>query len=160
MTKHLGASLTLGSLALASFWAVATGARVGFAMLSRTLAPSTVFCVLPFVLAAAFAMLAVMPTHAPAIFGVAAFALAGLGISALLPLVLSSCERSIPGAATTATSVVFATYLFGYGVAAFGVGPLQDRGITLPAMDTAAIGLASVVAALAFAIVRVSGDHS
>lgn len=160
MTKHLGASLTLGSVALASFWAVATGARVGFAMLSRTLVPSTVFCALPFVLAAAFATLAAMPAHATAIFGVAAFALAGLGVSALLPLVLSFCERSIPGAATSATSVVFATYLLGYGVAAFGVGPLQNQGITLPAMDAAATGLAGVVAALAFAIVKITGEHS
>lgn len=160
MTKHLGAAMTSGSVALAAFWAVATGARVGFASLGRTLPPSTVFCILPLVLAAAFAMLAVLPAHAPAVVGIAAFALAGLGISALLPLVLSFCERSIPKAATIATSVVFATYLLGYGVAAFGVGPLQDRGITLPAMDAVAIGLSGVIAALAIAIVKTSGEHS
>lgn len=159
MTQHLGASLAFGSIALALFWAVATGFRVIFAVFGRVFAPPVVFCALPFVLAAAFAALALLPAHAAPIFGVAAFALAGLGVSALLPLVLSFCERSVPHATSSATGVVFAVYLVGYGIAAFGVGPLQHQGITLPAMDGAAVGLACVVAALAFAIVRSTGEQ-
>jgi MFS family permease len=159
MRQHLGASLAYGSIALALFWAVATGFRVVFAMFGRVFAPRAVFCALPFVLAVAFGILALLPAHASPIFGTAAFALAGLGVSALLPLVLSFCEQSIPGQATSATSVVFAVYLVGYGVAAFGVGPLQHRGITLPAMDGAAVGLACVVAALAVTIVKKTGEQ-
>jgi fucose permease len=160
MTQHLGTSLTYGSIALALFWAVATGGRVVFATFGRVFAPRVVFCALPFVLAAAFGSLALLPGHALPLLGIAAFALAGLGISALLPLVLSFCEQSMPDEATAATGLVFAVYLVGYGVAAFGVGPLQHRGISLPAMDGVAVGLACIVAALAFAIVKITGEHS
>jgi FHS family glucose/mannose:H+ symporter-like MFS transporter len=160
MTHHLGASLAYGSIALALFWAVATGARVVFAVFARVFAPPVIFCGLPIVLAAAFVILALLPAHAAPLLGIATFALAGLGVSALLPLVLSFCEQSVPGAASSATGIVFAVYLVGYGIAAFGVGPLQDRGITLPAIDGVAVGLACVVAALAFAIVRTTGEHA
>ncbi len=159
MTQYLGASRAYGSIALALFWAIATAARVIFAVFDRVFASRAVFCALPFVLAGAFATLALLPAHASPLLGTAAFALAGLGVSALLPLVLSFCGRSIPDAATSATGVVFAVYLVGYGIAAFGVGPLQHLGITLPAMNGAAGGLACVVAALAFAIVNVTGEH-
>ncbi len=159
MTQHLGASATYGSLALALFWAVATGARVVFAVFGRVFAPPVVFRALPFVLAGAFAVLALLPAHATPILGTAAFALAGLGVSALLPLVLSFCERSVPNAAASATGVVFAVYLVGYGIAAFGVGPLQRLGITLTAMDGGAAGLACIVAALAIAIVKITEGH-
>jgi hypothetical protein len=156
MTQHLGASEAYGSVALALFWAVATAARIVFAVFDRAFASRVVFCALPFVLAGAFAILALLPAHATPILGTLAFALAGLGVSALLPLVLSFCGQSIPDAASSATGVVFAVYLVGYGIAAFGVGPLQRLGISLPAMDGAAVGLACVVAALAFAIINVS----
>jgi len=159
MAQHLGASLAYGSIALALFWAVATGFRVVFAVFDRVFAPRVIFCALPFVLAGAFGILALLPARSTPILGAAAFALAGLGISALLPLVLSFCERSMPKEATSATSVVFAVYLVGYGIAAFGVGPLQHRGITLPAIDGAAVGLACVVAVLAFAIVKTTEEH-
>jgi hypothetical protein len=91
---------------------------------------------------------------------VAAFALAGLGVSALLPLVLSFSERNMPESATSVTSVLFAMYLVGYGAAAFGVGPLQAEGIALPALDVGAVGLACIFAALAFAIVRIVGEQA
>jgi len=160
MAHWLGAAPAFGSLALAVFWALATGARVVFATFSRSLTPETVFRVLPFVLAVAFGVLAALPSRAAPILGVAAFALAGLGVSALLPLVLSFCERNVPDAATAATSVVFAIYLVGYGIAAFGVGPVQHLGITLPALDAAAVGLACILAGLGFAVVGIVGDHS
>ena len=113
---------------------------------------------LPFVLALSFAVLALLPVHASGAYGVAAFALAGLGISALLPLVLSLSERAMPGVATEATSIVFASYLIGYGIAAFGVGPLQERGISLPTIDVFGLGIALVVAVLAFIIVKSLGE--
>ncbi len=142
------------------FWAIATAARVAFAVFGRIFAPAAVFRTLPFVLAAAFALLAVLPAHGAPVLGMATFALAGLGVSALLPLVLSFCEQSIAAEATQATGVVFAVYLVGYGVAAFGVGPLQHQGMTLPAIDGVAVGLACIVAVLAFAIVKTIGERT
>ena len=160
LAHQLGAAAAFGSLALAVFWGVATAGRVVFAVASASLKPAIVFCVLPFVLAAAFAVLANLPAHAPALAGVAAFGLAGLGISALLPLALSLCEDEMRAVASTATSIVFSVYLVGYGIAAFGVGPLQQRGIMIPTIDAFAIGIALVAAILAITIVRTAGDHA
>ena len=160
LSHHLGAAASFGSLALAVFWAVATAGRVVFAVASEKLKPAIVFRTLPFVLAAAFAVLAALPAHAPAVTGVLAFAFAGLGVSALLPLVLSLCEDDMRAVATTATSVVFSLYLVGYGIAAFGVGPLQQWGITIPTIDAFAVGLALVAAILAITIVRTTGHNA
>ena len=160
MTKHLGASVVSGSIALALFWAVATGSRVAFAVSGRILPTSLVFCVLPIVLAGAFAALALLPAHATPLLGTAAFALAGLGVSALLPLVLSYCARSVPEAATSATGVVFAAYLVGYGIAAFGVGPLLRYGASFSALDGSAVATACVLAALAYVIVHKKEQHA
>ena len=158
LTHRLGAAAALGSIALTFFWAISTAGRAFFAMASAKAKPTVVFRVLPFVVALSFAVLALLPVHASGAYGVAAFALAGLGISALLPLVLSLSERAMPGVATEATSVVFASYLIGYGIAAFGVGPLLERGITLPTIDVFGLGIALVVAVLAFIIVKSFGE--
>jgi hypothetical protein len=127
LTRQLGAEAALGSIALTFFWAISTAGRAFFAMASAKAKPTVVFRVLPFVVALSFAVLALLPVHASGAYRVAAFALAGLGISALLPLVLSLSGRAMPGVATEAASVVFASYLIGYGIAAFGVGPLRAR---------------------------------
>jgi hypothetical protein len=160
MTQHLGASLADGSIALTLFWAIATAARILFAVYGRIVAQAVVFRTLPFILAAAFALLALLPAHGAPVLGIATFALAGLGVSALLPLVLSFCEQSMSAEATSATGLVFAVYLIGYGVAAFGVGPLQHQGMTLPAIDGVAVGFACIVAVLAFAIVKTTGERT
>ena len=158
MSHRLGAAVAFGSLALTFFWAIATAGRVFFAIASAQAKPVVVFRILPFVLAGSFVLLAVLPAHASPVLGVMGFALAGLGISALLPLVLSLSERSIPGSAATATSVVFASYLVGYGIAAFGVGPLQQRGIALWAIDAFGCCAAFVVAIFASIIAGTVGE--
>jgi MFS family permease len=155
VTDQLGAAAAFGSLALTLFWGCIAAARVGFALSSRQLAATTVFRVLPFVLAAAFALLARTPAHASPLAAAGAFALAGLGASALLPLVISFCERSIPEEATAVTSFVFAIYLIGYGLAAYGAGPLQRFGFSLRDSYEACIVLSLAVGALAFGIVAV-----
>jgi hypothetical protein len=77
---------------------------------------------------------------------------AGVGVSALLPLVFSFCEQSMTAAGPSTTT--------GFGVAAFGVGPLQHSGMTLPAIDGAAVGFACIVVVLAFAIVKATGERT
>jgi FHS family glucose/mannose:H+ symporter-like MFS transporter len=155
VTTHLAAPAWFGLLALTLFWALAAGARVVFAVGVKELPPTIVFRALPFLIACAFALLAAMPARANPIGAEVAFALAGLGASALLPLVISFCERSIPEAAASVTSLVFATYLIGYGTAAYGAGPLQRLGFGLPVLYGASIPLALLAAGLAFAIVRI-----
>ena len=47
---------------------------------------------------------------------------------------------------------MIACYQFGYGLAAFGVGPLRSAGVTLPEIYGASAAVAVVLAALSFAI--------
>ncbi len=155
LTHHFRAATSFGLLALALFWAFAAAGRVTFALMSKRLPETIVFRVLPFVLASAFALLAFAPDGYGATLGLIAFALAGLGVSALLPLAISFCERSIPQEATSVTSSVFAIYLIGYGLAAFGAGPLQSHGFRLQSLYGASAILALCAACLAFAIVGV-----
>src|SRR5450631_1784577 len=154
ITHHLHAAANFGLLALTLLWALAAAGRVVFAVTAKKLPSTTVFRVLPFVLAAAFFTLAILPDRAEPLAGVLAFALAGLGLSALLPLAISFCERNMPDEATNVTSIVFAIYLIGYGLAAFGAGPLQRLGFSLPTLYGISAFLALAVAGLAFAIVH------
>jgi predicted MFS family arabinose efflux permease len=112
------------------------------AAVQRWLPSRTAYHVLPFVLAGAFVLIAALPRDAPAA-AVAAFCLAGLGCSALFPLTISfGQEKLIDNQAAVAGGVI-AAYQVGYGIAAFGVGPLTSAGVRLPAL----FGASAVVAA-------------
>jgi len=52
--------------------------------------------------------------------------LAGLGCSAMLPLIISFGQKSMPTIAPSVAGLLIAIYQLGYGVAAFGVGPLES----------------------------------
>ena len=63
--------------------------------------------------------------------GVLAFGLAGLGCSALLPLTISFGQEELASVSAAVAGGVIAFYQLGYGIAAFGVGPLLDGGVEL-----------------------------
>lgn len=143
MTRELGASSTVASLALTAFWAAVTGGRVVFAILRRRFPPRLVYHSLPVLLAAAFVFVAVLPADDP-VLGVLAFALTGLGCSALLPLTISFGQEELTSFAAMVAGGVIAFYQLGYGVAAFGIGPLVDGGVSLSTI----YGCTAVIAAL------------
>ncbi|HUA48242.1 MAG TPA: MFS transporter [Solirubrobacteraceae bacterium] len=143
MTRELGASTTVASLALTAFWAMVTAGRVLFAEVQRWLPPRLIYHFLPFLLAGAFVIVAVLP-HGEVGLGVLAFGLAGVGCSALLPLTISFGQEELTGFATRVAGGVIAFYQVGYGIAAFAVGPLVDGGVRLSTI----YGGAAVVAAL------------
>ena len=115
---HAGASLA--ALTLTLFWAAATAGRLLFAAVERWLPARRTFGLLPWVIALAFVATALVPSSTPAL-GTAAFGLAGLGCSALLPLTISL------GRSAASPGDLVACYQLGYGLAAFGVAPLHDR---------------------------------
>lgn len=131
MTSSLGASTSQAALALTAFWAMVTVGRLLFAAISRWMQPRTVFRLLPLVLVGTFALTAVL-RDVDAAWGIAVFALAGLGCSALLPLTISLGQGALPRVSAAVAGGVIAFYQVGYGVAAFGVGPLVDLGVPLP----------------------------
>lgn len=156
MTKHFGASASTASLALAIFWGMVTAGRILFAVSEKWFSERLVFRVLPLVIAAAFIASACAP-KTNSISGVLAFALAGLGCSALLPLTISFGQKELTGIAASVAGGLIAFYQIGYGIAAFGVGPLQTHGgmgLNIIFGGTAIVALA--LSALSFDVTRKS----
>ncbi len=152
MTRHLGASAAVASLALTIFWGTVTAGRVLFAAIERWFPPRLVYRCLPFVTAAALIATALLPRGEPWL-GLVAFALAGLGCSALLPLTISFGQDEMTTIAASVAGGLIAAYQMGYGIAAFGVGPLQERaGHGLATTFALAAVVALAMGALSFAV--------
>jgi MFS family permease len=150
MKGVLGAPAGLAAVTLTLFWAAATAGRVLFAGIERWLPGPTTFRLLPWVIALAFVATASIPSSTPGL-GTAAFGLAGLGCSALLPLTISL------GRPDASPGHLIACYQAGYGLAAFGIAPLRDRaGLGLRPLFGGAAAIALALAALSAAIVGAS----
>jgi MFS family permease len=155
MTKGLHASATQASFALTAFWGMVTVGRVLFALIARWFPPHRTYHVLPFLLAVMFVVIAVLPSGNPAA-GIAAFAVAGFGCSALLPLTISFAQEQLAVMGAAVTGGVIAFYQLGYGIAAFGTGPLVDHGVGLPALFGFAAIAAVIMGGLSFVLARKS----
>jgi len=148
MTRELGASATQASIALAAFWGLVTIGRVVFAVAGRWLPPRVTYRVLPLVVLGAFVLVSQL-SQGQAAAGIGAFALAGLGCSALLPLTISFGEAELTALSAAVPGGVIAFYQLGYGISAFGVGPLQNAGLSLSAIFGGTAIIAAVMAILA-----------
>ena len=153
MTSELGASTTEAALALTAFWGMVTLGRVGFAFLRRWIPERWAYHVLPFLLSAVFVLIALLPSGEPGL-GILAFGLAGLGCSALLPLTISFGQKDLVVMSAAVAGGVIAAYQLGYGIAAFGAGPLIDSGVALPTLYGAAAVVAAIMGLLSFAVAR------
>jgi predicted MFS family arabinose efflux permease len=159
MTTELGASTTVASLTLTTFWGMVTLGRVLFAAIQRRFPPHRTYRLLPLVLAGAFVLIASLPDGSTAA-GVLAFGIAGLGCSALLPLTISFAGEELVSISAAAAGWVIAAYQVGYGIAAFGAGPLQDAGVTLPAIFAMAAIAAALMGLLSVVITRAQARSS
>jgi predicted MFS family arabinose efflux permease len=153
MTTRLGASAAQASLALTAFWGMATAGRVLFAAIGRFLAVRVTYHILPFVLVTSFLLTSVLP-HNAAVAGIAVFGLAGLGCSALLPLTISFGEGDLTRLSAAIPGEVIAFFQVGYGIAAFGTGPLQNAGLSLSAIFGLTAIFAAAMALLSFVVAR------
>ena len=153
MANDLGAPTTAASLALTAFWGMVTVGRVLFAAIERAFPERRTYHVLPFVAAIALALIAVLPSGSTGL-GILAFGLAGLGCSALLPLTIGFGQEELLPIAASVAGFLIAFYQMGYGLAAFGGGPIER----LTGLDLRQIyGLVAIVAlgmaALSFVVV-------
>ncbi len=154
MGTDLGASTALASIALTTFWAMVTVGRILFAAIERQFPETRTYRLLPFVAAAALVLIAALPSG-DARAGVLAFGLAGLGCSALLPLTISFGQAALVAMGASVAGLLIAFYQMGYGLAAFGVGPLQEGlGIPLSTLYLGAAVIAVAMGALSFLVVR------
>jgi len=113
------------SYALTAFWLMVTLGRVGLAAAGRWLPAKWAYVALPLALAVVFQLVA----HADgALIGTLAFGAAGLACSGFLPLSISLGGTEFPTRAATISGELIAFYQVGYGIAAFGVGPLRELG--------------------------------
>jgi MFS family permease len=149
----LGVRTSIAAVGLTAFWAVVTAGRVLFAAIQRWLPSRVAYHGLPFVLAGVFVLIAVLPRNAP-LASVGAFALAGLGCSALLPLTISIGQEKFANYQVVVAGAVIACYQVGYGIAAFGVGPLVSAGLRLPDIFGASAAVAAGMGLLSLAVAR------
>jgi MFS family permease len=153
LSNGLGASITLASAALTVFWVAVTGGRVLFAAIEKWCPPSLTYRALPIIIALAFFATACTPKAYP-IFAIFSFGLAGLGCSALLPLVISFGQGELTTMTASVAGGMIGFYQMGYGIAAFGVGPLQSLfQLSLASIYGSATACAIGLTALAFLIV-------
>jgi fucose permease len=113
------------SYALFAFWLMVTLGRVALAASGRWLPAKWPCVALPLALAGVFQLVA----HADgALIGTLAFGAAGLACAGFLPLSISLGGTEFPTRAATLSGELIAFYQIGYGIAAFGVGPLRELG--------------------------------
>jgi len=160
LSSERGVSPQGASMALAAFWAMVTVGRVLVAALSVRVSPRAIYLALPVLLLFTFQLAAHVQEE---IGGILAFAMAGLACSAFLPLSISFGGGEFPQLSAVMAGGLIAFYQLGYGVAAFGTGPLRD-GMRLPFSTIFAFGSAIaiplvVVAALIVHRARSARQH-
>ena len=137
------------ALALTAFWVMVTVGRLLVVALQRVIAARWIYLGLPVLLAIVFQIVA----HAgSAAIGIAAFAAAGLACSALLPFSISFAGQEFPSMAATMSGALIAFYQVGYGIAAFGVGPLRQ----LAGWPFSTVFAVGSIVALALALVAIT----
>lgn len=158
MSQHEQATLAMQSLALAAFWGMVTIGRIFFALVEKKFPAMRAFQILPFITIIAFLLIASLPPHHE-YWGIVLFGLAGFGCSALLPLTISFGSEQLKSIATSVAGGIIAFYLLGYGIAAFGAGPLQDMA-NLSLKEIYGIGaiIAIVLGLVASIIIKNQGE--
>ena len=153
LKNNFHASASLSSLALTIFWSTVTAGRILFAAIEKWLPEEIVCRILPLVVMAALIASACAPKTNP-LLGVLTFALAGLGCSALLPLTISFGQKELTAIAASVAGGLIAFYQIGYGIAAFGVGPLQTAGLDLHVIFGGTAVVALALSVLSFVVTR------
>ncbi|MBV8524405.1 MAG: MFS transporter, partial [Acetobacteraceae bacterium] len=123
LSGERGVSARGASFALAAFWAMVTVGRVLIAVISRAVPARWIYVGLPILLLIVFQVSSRVQDET---WGIVAFGLAGLACSAFLPLSISFGGDEFPSLSAVMAGELIAFYQLGYGVAAFGTGPLRD----------------------------------
>jgi len=123
LSVERGVSAQGASFALAAFWAMVTVGRVLIAVISRAVPARWIYLALPILLLIVFQLSARVQDETE---GIVVFGLAGLACSAFLPFSISFSGDEFPHLSAVMAGAMIAFYQLGYGVAAFGTGPLRD----------------------------------
>lgn len=152
LDQERGLPPATANLALAAFWAAVTIGRLLVAVVSIRISPAVIFRILPVLIAAALASVALT---SDATLGVLAFAFAGLACSGCLPLAIGTASGETPRFVETISGWMVAAYMMGYGIGAFAVGPLRQVGdLALSTVYLGAIGIAATMVVLALVLAQ------
>ncbi|MBA3603928.1 MAG: MFS transporter [Parachlamydiaceae bacterium] len=125
MKTSLHATHEIQALALTAFWGMVTVGRFVFAAFDKSIRERFVYQLSPFICAAGFLLLASLK-DGESTWAVFASGLMGFGCSTLLPLTVGFGTQQFKSIAGAIPGMILTYYLIGYGIAAFGVGPLQE----------------------------------
>jgi FHS family glucose/mannose:H+ symporter-like MFS transporter len=152
LSGERGVSAHGASFALAAFWVMVTVGRVLIAVISRRVPARWIYLGLPLLLLMVFQLVSHVQSEAG---GILVFALAGLACSGFLPLSISFGGGEFPRLSAIMAGGLIAFYQVGYGVAAFGIGPLQGL-LGLPFSTIFATGsiVAAALAIIALFVIR------
>jgi MFS transporter, FHS family, glucose/mannose:H+ symporter len=123
LSGERGVSARGASFALTAFWVMVTVGRVLLAVISRHVPARWIYVGLPVLLLVVFQLSSRVQGETGKIV---VFGLAGLACSAFLPLSISFGGDEFPYLAAVMAGELIAFYQLGYGIAAFGTGPLRD----------------------------------
>src|SRR5262249_37352713 len=152
LTSERGVPARGAAFALAAFWVMVTLGRVAIAMISRLVEARLIYAALPIALLLTFQVAAHVPAETG---GIIAFGPAGLARSAFLPLSISFGGKEYPELSAVMAGGLIAFYQLGYGVAAFGIGPLHGpAGVALATIFAAGSLVAVPLVVIAYLITR------
>jgi len=152
LSSERGVPARGAAFALAAFWVMVTLGRVAIAMISRLVDARLIYAALPIALFLTFQVAAHVHEETG---GIIAFGLAGLACSAFLPLSISFGGREYPELSAVMAGELIAFYQLGYGVAAFGIGPLHGpAGVALATIFAAGSLVAVPLVVIAYLITR------
>jgi MFS transporter, FHS family, glucose/mannose:H+ symporter len=152
LSGERGVSARGASMALAAFWAMVTVGRVLIAVISARVPARSIYVGLPLLLLITFQLASRVQGETE---GILAFGMAGLACSAFLPLSISFGGNEFPRLSAVMAGGLIAFYQLGYGVAAFGTGPLRDLiGLPFSMIFAAGSVVALPLAVIAALIIR------
>jgi fucose permease len=152
LSDERGVSARGASFALTAFWVMVTVGRMLIAMISRRVPARWIYLGLPILLVGVFQLAARVQGETG---GILAFGFAGLACSAFLPLSISFGGREFPQLSAVMAGELIAFYQLGYGVAAFGIGPLRDLiGLAFSTILAAGSIVAAPLAIIALFVIR------
>jgi MFS transporter, FHS family, glucose/mannose:H+ symporter len=152
LSVERGVSAQGASFALAAFWAMVTVGRVLVAVISRAVPARWIYLALPILLLIVFQVSARVQDETG---GIVIFGLAGLACSAFLPFSISFSGDEFPRLSAVMAGAMIAFYQLGYGVAAFGTGPLRDSiGLSFSTIFSAGSIVAVPLVVVAWFVIR------
>ena len=123
LNKEKGVPLQEAGYALAAFWVMVSIGRFLISILSIWISPRWVYRILPVLMTVS--LVAVTVVSSP-MAGILLFSLAGLSCSGFFPLTFSFGQKGFESIAERVSGWIMASYLLGYGLAAYGIGEIIE----------------------------------